>query len=68
MAKHVLQEPGCLHPSVSSVQFLNACEVVEPPDDLKDLIGFAFNNLSSSNLFHMVTEFSDSVAFALVLF
>ena len=36
---------------------------MEPLDDLKDLICFAFNNLSSCNLLDMVTEFSDSVVY-----
>ena len=39
------------------------CEAVEPLDDLKDLICFAFTNLSSCNLLDTVTEFSDSVVY-----
>ena len=37
------------------------CETVAPPDGLKNLICFTFNNLSSCNLSSMVEQFSDSV-------
>ena len=39
------------------------CETVAPPDGLKDLICFTFNNLSSCNLSSMVehVQFSESV-------
>ena len=37
------------------------CDTVAPPDDIKDLICFTFNNLSSCNLSSMVKQFSESV-------
>ena len=37
------------------------CEIVAPPNGLKDLICFTFNNLSSCNLSSMVEQFSESV-------
>ena len=37
------------------------CETVAPPDGLRDLIYFTFNNLSSCNLPSMVEQFSESV-------
>ena len=54
-------------PSLSSSSFPSddassgVCETVAPPDGLKDLSCFTFNNLSSCNLSSMVEQFSESV-------
>ena len=45
----------------SDVASSGVCETVAPPDGLKDLICFTFNNLSSCNLSSMVEQFSESV-------
>ena len=45
----------------SDVASSGVCETVAPPDGLKNLICFTFNNLSSCNLSSMVEQFSDSV-------
>ena len=37
------------------------CDTVAPPDGLKNLTCFTFNNLSSCNLSSMVEQFSESV-------
>ena len=50
----------------SGINFITErlCGAVEPPDDLKDLIYFAFNNLSPTSLDNTVTKISDAVAVA----
>ena len=45
----------------SSAASSDVCETVVPPDSLKDLICFTFNNLSSCNLHSMAASFSESV-------
>ena len=59
---HADKEPS---PSSSSLPSDDAssgvCEIVAPPDGLKDLICFTFNNLSSCNLSCMIEQFSKSL-------
>ena len=65
---HAISSPTVNRESLSSSSSLSSsaassdvCETVVPPDSLKDLICFIFNNLSSCNLHSMAASFSESM-------